>query len=109
MLTAREIDELCAFVLDRLAQPAGDPARAAQDLIDHLARLRPDAPALCPVLPLAMAAAALEGMLEGPEPRRAAQGAWRMAALIAAEVLALQAEGDASPSVATLQARLAAP
>lgn len=86
--------------------PAADPVRVAHELIAHLADRWPQAPALSPVLPLAMAASALEAMLDGDEARGAARGAWRMAALVGAEVLALQAEtGNQAPTVAALRAR----
>lgn len=106
VLSAQDIDDVCAFALERLAAPAADPVRVAQDLVAHLAAGWPQAPALTPVLPLAMAASALEGMLDGDEARHAAQGAWRMAALIGAEVLALQSETEnQAPTVAALHAR----
>lgn len=112
VLSGHEIDGMCAFVLERLASDAAGPAEAAavaRDLVAHLAATRPEAPALSPVLPLSMAAAALEAMLAGPAARRAAEEAWRMAALIGAEVLALQAEagqGAPPPAIAALKARL---
>lgn len=105
---------MCAFILERLAAEAAGPAQVTavtRELIAHLAQTRPEAPALSPVLPLSMAAAAMETMLAGPAARRVAEEAWRMAALIAAEVLALQAEaeqGAPPPAIAALQARLEA-
>ena len=107
VLTAQEIDDLCAFALERLTGRGADPHRAMADLVAHLARTRPEAPALSPILPLALAASALESVLNGDESRQAAQGTWRIAALLAAEVLAIQADGAVAPSVVDLHARLA--
>jgi hypothetical protein len=107
VFTAREIDEACEFVLHRVAGAAPTRDDAAHALVAHLARHHPDAPALSPVLPLAMAAAALEGMLDGEAARRAAAAIWRDCALIATEVLALQAESpQVPPRLAALAARL---
>lgn len=107
VLSAHEIDDLCDFVLQRLAGRDADPERTAHDLLAHLAASHPDAPALSPVLPLAMSAATLEEMLNGPETQRAAAGAWRMAALLGAEVLAMQSQTPGHPAtVAGLWARL---
>lgn len=107
LLTAQEIDEACEFVLHRVlgAAPAG--IGVALLLVADLARRFPDAPALSPVLPLAMAAAAVEGMLAGDRARETAAAIWRDCALIAAEVLALQAEAPGvPPPLSALAARL---
>lgn len=107
MLTAREIDEACEFVLHRVLGAAPTGRDAARALVAELAHRFPDAPALSPVLPLAMAAAAVEGMLAGDAARETAATIWRDCALIAAEVLALQFEAPgAPPRLAALAARL---
>jgi hypothetical protein len=108
VITAQEIDELCERVLAQLLAEGASAPGAARDLIAHLAQSRPDSPALTPVLPLSMAAVSIEGMLAGPEARARADSAWRMAALIGAEVLALQAEGDnqVAPRIGALWDRL---
>jgi hypothetical protein len=110
VFTAREIDDLCELVLAQLLADGATAPAAAHDLVAHLAAHRPDTPALAPVLPLSMAAASLEGMLAGPEARARADGAWRMAAMIGAEVLALQAEagGASAPRIGALFARMQA-
>lgn len=68
----------------------------------------PGAPALALILPLSMAAAAVEAMLADHTMRARAIDCWRLAALIAAEVLAMQAErpDHASPDLAALRDRL---
>jgi hypothetical protein len=112
VLTAREIDELCEFVLARLLARDASALATARSLVAHLARVHPGVDALTPVLPLSMAATALQDMLSGPEARAQADGAWRMAALIGAEVLALQAgalpgpSGRGVPSIGSLWAAM---
>jgi hypothetical protein len=112
VLTTREIDELCEFVLARLLADGASPDATAWSLVAHLALTHPGADALTPVLPLSMAAASLQEMLAGPEAGAQAQGVWRMAALIGAEVLALQAgmrrepPGSAVPCIGLLWSRM---
>lgn len=109
MLSARDIDEACESILQRVVGAEAMPPDLAAALVADLARRFPQAPALSPVLPLAMAASALEAMIEGVPARLAAAALWRDCALVAAEVLALQAEHpDEAPSLATLAARLGA-
>lgn len=106
MFTAPEIDGFCEMVLVGVTGDRPDPDGTVRALVTKMAADRPEAPALSPVLPLAMAAAAIETMLAGPEARAAAAAVWRAAALIAAEVLALQAEApDHPPRLARLAAR----
>lgn len=107
MFTTREIDDLCEFVLRSVARAGTTAEGAARALVARIASSDPDAPALGPVLPLAMAAAALETMLDDESDRRAAATLWRAAALIAAEVLALQVQAGvaAGPTVGQLRAR----
>lgn len=92
MLTTGDIDELCEFVLSRLMAEGGSAEAVAEALVARLAVAHPEIDALTPILPLSLAAVALDEMLAGTEARAQADGAWRMAALIGAEVLALQAE-----------------
>ena len=107
MFTDREIDDLCEFVLNSATRAGATAQGAAQALVGRIASSHPGAPALGPVLPLAMAAAALETMLDDESDRAAAVTLWRAAALIAAEVLALQvrAGATAGPTVGELRAR----
>jgi hypothetical protein len=113
VFTTREIDAACEFVLARIEAGAAEPGASGSDavraLVEQMADHQPDASALSPVLPLALAAAALDEMLDGPAAQTAARALWRGAALLAAEVLALQAQTpDAPPRLAALAARLRA-
>jgi hypothetical protein len=110
VFTAREIDDLCEFLLQRATGTVTDAEGAVAALVARIARSHPQAPALGPVLPLALAAAALETMLDDAADRRAAAAFWRAAAMIGAEVLGLQMQTGtgAAPTVRDLALRLAA-
>lgn len=111
VISALDIDGLCESVLRQVTGPQATTGSAAvaAGLVAELARRHPQAPALTAVLPLALAAAALDEMLGGEADRRAARDLWRAAALVAAEVLALQTEAAPEappPAAAALAARL---
>jgi len=110
VLEARDIDGWSEFVLTRLLAEGASAGQTVHDLIERMASLAPGAPALAPILPLSMAAAAVEAMLADRTMRARAIDCWRLAALIAAEVLAMQAErpDHASPDLAALRNRLRA-
>ena len=94
---ADAIDTLTETVVTRLLV-GGDSARSvAADLATALAPVQPHLPALALALPFTLAAAAIEEMLgAGLAARAAAVDAWRVAALIGADALALKAAGDDS-------------
>jgi hypothetical protein len=110
MLSDHDIDELSERVLSRLLVDGATVTETARALVAEMAALRPDAPALLCVLPMSMAAAAIEGMLTNGQPRRIAPEAWRIAALLAAETLSLHDRtSDApAPTIAALWAHLRA-
>jgi hypothetical protein len=108
VFTTREIDDLCEFILRRATETGADADSAVAALVARIARTHPQAPALGPVLPLAMAATALEAMIEDAADRHTAAARWRAAALIAAEVLGLQVQTGGAPTVSDLQARFGA-
>ena len=108
MLEARDIDNWSEFVLTRLLAEGGSACATVLDLVARMADQAPRAPALAPILPLSMAAAAVEAMLADRVARARVADTWRLAALIGAEVLAMQSERPdrPPPDVAALRDRL---
>lgn len=111
MLSAQEIDRWSEFVLDRVAGQGLPATDVAQVLVAAMAAERPAAPALGAVLPLTLAAAGIETLLGGNDAWRASAELWRAAAMLAAEVLAIEAgrgagPGRAAPTMAELRALL---
>lgn len=95
MWDVQSIDALTEIVVSRLLVERADARAVAAALAARLAAETPDLPALALALPFTLAAGAIEEMLgAGPEARRAAQEAWRVAALIGADALALRAAGQ---------------
>ena len=95
-LPPSEIDHLGEFVLERLMAPGGSARHAVRDLVVHMACHHPGAQALSPVLVLAIVANGLDETLMDPAvpPGTMACDLWRMATLLAADVIAL---GDDNP------------
>lgn len=108
MLELTHIDALTEYVVARLLVD-GDSARAAaHDLARDLAATHPHVPALSLALPFALAAGAIDEMLgAGAEAHAAAADAWRIAALIGVETLALQAQDPARARIVDLWAHWA--
>ena len=112
MIGAQEIDDWVEFVLAGMLAQDGTVETVSRAMVDGMAARHPDAPALTAVLPLSMAAAAIEGMLAEPQMQGLAERTWRVAALMATEVLALQAQSQVQsaaglpPDLAALKARL---
>ena len=106
MFGGRDIDELVEYVLAELLANDAGVETVSLALVGKMAADHPGAPALVPVLPLSMAAAAIEGMLAEPRAQGLAELSWRMSALIATEVLALQIELGPRADLAALQDRL---
>lgn len=88
------------FAVERLL--GAEEARRA--LVRDMAAAWPDGPALALAFVLTDAAARIEAMLDSrAETRGAARAGYRMAALIAADVFLLEAEGRLPVSVADLR------
>lgn len=95
-LLPMEIDSLGEFVLERLFAPGGSARQTARDLVVHMAQAHPFAQALSPVLVLAIVANGLdETLAEAEGSYSMATDLWRMATLMATDVMAL--EQDTQP------------
>ncbi len=98
-----QLDALTEAVVQRLLIDASDARAVAGDILAQLLAVRPDLPALALALPFSLAAGGMEEMLgAGDDACAAAHRAWRMAALIGAEALALEAILARAPSIADL-------
>ncbi len=103
---AAAIDALTETVVTRLLVDGAPARRVAVELAGVLAAERPGLPGLALALPFTLAASAIEDMLGGGlQARAAALDAWRIAALIGADALALRMAGPGKDSVADLRAR----
>lgn len=88
------LDALTETVVRRILIEGTSAQRIAGDMAVDLATRQPMLPALALALPFTLAAAAIDEMLGGGlQARQAAQDAWRVAALIGADALALRAQG----------------
>ena len=102
MWDAMAIDALTETVVSRLLVEGESARSVAFGLAGRLAVESPDMPALSLALPFTLAAGALEEVLgAGDEARRAAHDAWRVAALIGADSLALRVQSR-SDTIAAL-------
>lgn len=91
MWDIEQIDALTEAVVKRLLVDGGTARTMAPEVAAWLSERSPDMPALCVALPFTMAAGAIEDMLgAGAQARAAARDAWRVAALIGADALALE-------------------
>ncbi|GAB4261705.1 MAG: hypothetical protein Kow0013_06460 [Pararhodobacter sp.] len=105
MWSAEQIDALTELVVQRLLVDGVPARRIAPEVAARLSAQTPGLPALCVSMPIMLAASAIEEMLgAGAQAKDIAQDAWRTAALIGAEVLALQSTGSPLPTVADLLA-----
>jgi len=84
-------DELAEFAIDFLLSGHG----SARQLLAVLVQRWPQKPALEYVLVLSLAASGIENILTGGEAERLSRDAWRMAALIGADLYDAQALGMA--------------
>jgi len=102
-LQPSEIDLLGEYVLERLLAPGGTARHAVRDLVTHMARKHPAAQALAPVLVLAIVANGLDETLADAD-RMAGTAAdlWRMATLLATDVMALEHAACSRRSVSAL-------
>jgi len=104
-----QLDAMTEAVVQRVLIDGSGARAVAVGLAAELAATRPDLPALALALPFSLAAGGLEEMLGAAEDAcAAAHRAWRMAALIGAEVLALQAVLGRAPTMADLAAHFRA-
>ena len=98
-----QIDALTEAVVQRLLVDGGTARGMASEIAAYLAEHRPDLPALCVALPFTLAAASIEEMLgAGEQARAAARDAWRVAALIGADALAVEALSGARATASEL-------
>ncbi|MCB1405794.1 MAG: hypothetical protein KDK01_05885 [Rhodobacteraceae bacterium] len=108
MWDAEQIDALTEVVVQRLLVEGGTARGLAVEIATRLAAERPDLPALAVALPFSLAAGGIEDMLGGGQQACAAAfDAWRVAALIGGDTLALQAGLARAPTVADLCAHWA--
>jgi hypothetical protein len=98
-LELTEIDALTELTLSRLLARGWSAERVAMALLAYLANHKPDLPALSPILPLTLAAAGIESMLETVPDINRATDLWRIAAILAAETLVLQIHAPNGPTV----------
>ncbi|MCC5968437.1 MAG: hypothetical protein JJU15_00640 [Pararhodobacter sp.] len=104
-LSPAQIDALGEFVLERVMVPGSTPRGAVRDLVFTMAKQCPDTRALAPVLVLAIVANGLDETLnDSASPRSSATGLWRMAALVATDVMAMEGQGNGGRSIADLVA-----
>lgn len=103
MLTTDAIDALTETVVTRLLVEQAAARVVVVDLAHQLVAGSPTIPALALALPFTLAANAIEEMLGAGAPARAAaQDAWRVAALIGTDALALRMEGEGRDTLADL-------
>lgn len=109
MWDADQIDALTETVVQRLLVEGGTARALAVEIAAQLANQNPSLPALAVALPFSLAASGIEEMLgAGAQACAAALDAWRVAALIGGDALALHAQLQTEPTVADLSAFWAA-
>lgn len=92
MWDAEQIDDLTETVVRRLLVEGGTARALAVEIAAQLAAQNATLPALAVALPFSLAAGGIEEMLGGgPQACAAARDAWRIAALIGGDALALHA------------------
>ena len=105
---ADQIDALTETVVRRLLVEGGTARALAVEIADQLADQNSFLPALAVALPFSLAAGGIEEMLgAGPQACAAARDAWRVAALIGGDALALHAGKNSPATVADLRAHWA--
>lgn len=103
MWTTDQIDALTEIVVQRLLVEGGTAQALAVEVAAKLACENPQLPALAVALPFSLAAGGIEEMLgAGQQACAAAHDAWRVAALIAGDALALQVGQGGLATVADL-------
>lgn len=105
MWDADQIDALTETVVRRLLVEGGTARALAVEIAEQLADQNSSLPALAVALPFSLAAGGIEEMLgAGAHACSAAQDAWRVAALIGGDALALHASQNCPATVADLHA-----
>ncbi|MEZ5752461.1 MAG: hypothetical protein R3D60_11010 [Paracoccaceae bacterium] len=90
-MNVERIDLLTEVVVQRLLVDKGSACPLAAELARDMARSAPAEPAITLLLPLTLAAAAIDEMLgAGTDARLAARDAWRAAALVGSEIAGLR-------------------
>lgn len=103
MLETPHIDALTEIVVARLLVEGASAGTTAHDLARSLAGTHPHLPALSLALPFALAAGSIDEILGAGQAAHAAAGdAWRVAALIGVEALALQVADPARARIIDL-------
>ncbi|WP_333826937.1 hypothetical protein [Pararhodobacter sp.] len=98
-----DIDALGEFVLQRLLTEGGTAREAVRALVEHMSQLFPQAQALSPVLVLAIVANGLEEILgKSVQPETPAADLWRMATLLAIDVMTLERDDAVRRNVVDL-------
>lgn len=91
MPSPAQIDALAEFVVVRILEKGACARRVAGQLVEHLAQQTPQAHALTATLVLTIAANGIEETLgAGGTATASARDVWRMAALLAVDVMAMQ-------------------
>lgn len=85
-----DLDEMIEFAVERLAQE--DP-RSSRKLVRDLATIWPSQPALSIVFALTTAAATLQDVVDSRASKEATQSGYKLAALVASDIFALEAMG----------------
>jgi len=102
LLNPAEIDELGEFVVVRILEKDTCARRVARELVERIAQEHPQAHALTAALLLTIAANGIEETLGAGDTAAAARDVWRMAALLAVDVLAMQRGSAGAHSAADL-------
>jgi len=97
LLQPPDIDALAEDVMRQVSAPGGSARSVAGWLVTRMARHHPEAPALSPVLILAIVAHGIEGLLAEADTQKSTAGdLWRIATLLATDVLVLEAASRAT-------------
>lgn len=85
-----DLDQMVEFAVERLAQ---GNCKGTRSLVREIAVAWPNAPALGIVFALTTAAATIEDVIDTPTSIQSAQVGYKLAALVSADIFALEAMG----------------
>lgn len=103
MWDRQTLDSLTEFVVARLLVDRASARVVAAELVDRLIAQHPQLSAASAALPFTIAAGSIEEILgAGAEAQAAALDAWRVAALIGADALMIEAQQGAAGSIGDL-------
>jgi len=103
LLQPSDIDSLAEHVLEQLMLPESSARSVVRDLVLRMAQQFPCAPALYPVLVLAIVAHGLDEMFDGsPVNCLLKVDLWRMATLLATDVMVLEKDSAIIGSISSL-------